>query len=46
MYTQIREYHFDKIIMHLFLDTQNERNEKFNNISNEYFNNLHEQVKL
>lgn len=33
--------------MHLFLDTQNERNEKLNNIlSNKYFNNLHEQVKL
>lgn len=32
--------------MHLFLDTQNERTEKLNNISNKYFNNLHEQVKL
>lgn len=32
--------------MHLFLDTQNERNEKLNNISNKQFNNLHEQVKL
>lgn len=32
--------------MHLFLDTQNERNEKLNIISNKHFNNLHEQVKL
>lgn len=32
--------------MHLFLDTQNERNEKLNNISNKHFNNLHEQVKI
>lgn len=32
--------------MNLFLDIQNKRNEKLDNISNKYFNNLHEQVKL